>query len=92
MTDPDANNNAKLLGSPSCSRHILFEEGSAASSIASNRQGKRERDEKQKMVSIPPFVEGGNNQEHRPTLPSDQPNDRLFADRLRKRERKEIAH
>lgn len=48
--------------------------------------------ERQKMVSIPPFVEGGDNQEHRPTLPSDQPNDRLFADRLRKRERKEIAH
>ncbi|KYQ55142.1 hypothetical protein ALC60_05994 [Trachymyrmex zeteki] len=45
-----------------------------------------------KMVSSPPLMEGGDNQEHRPTLPSDQPNDRLFADRLRKRERKEIAH
>ena len=63
--------------------HVLGREQSPSQARAG-----RER----KMVSSPPLIEGGDNQEHRPTLPSDQPNDRLFADRPRKRERKEIAH
>lgn len=62
--------------------------------VADDRQAEQEQSERggRGVVDIPPFVEGGDNQEHRPTLPSDQPNDRLFADKLRKRERKEIAH
>lgn len=53
-----------------------------------------ERKGKTKRPSTPPFPRGvGTGTEHRPTLPTGQPNDRLFADGPRKKEEgKEIAH
>lgn len=90
--------NTRIQRGTLLSRHLALgtsspKKGVPCPPVVSNRQSQaREQGESEKMVSTPPLVEGGDNQEHRPTLPSDQPKDRLFADRLRQREGKEIAH
>lgn len=74
---------------------FLKERHSVASSLARNRQARRKQEDGRGgrwLQHTSPRRGWGQAGEHRPTLPSDQPNDRLFADRPRKRERKEIAH
>lgn len=61
------------------------------SPVAEESKRKKEA-ERTQHTSLPRGGGDKQDEEHRPTLPTGQPNDRLFADGPRKKEGKEIAH
>lgn len=66
--------------------------GDGARPLGGRKKKKKKRGGEGERPAHLPSERGGDRQEHRPTLPTGQPNDRLFADGPRKKEGKEIAH